>query len=556
MHTEVKNMTISDELLCELFEKVNVPMIINEKTFQITQNYGFSPLYCQYRFIFNELDSSKKSHHITEVLLIIIYKIKQIKVPRYDIMISSIKAKRNAIISNNDDEEEINEINVSKKIDKKIKMPVTFKERYTESINDKDVIDDDNTSESYWNPDDNNYKFDHGILFDQSRLKTNQIKNRKDWMNEMLKIQKHIKKSDKEEITTDDEEENPYLSSFSSRISHTNIESTLYKIFSYDEHKNHWRFHSSVFEQFTKDKRIELGNSQAPLILFINSFEEDAISVNSNFINSLYPNLNLSKDEIFIYALCDKSLLSLNFKMDYSDKVKASIKPLFLLLHVPESKENNPKIKIIVHQIYSFLSLICDIKIMILNQNYYNEQIEFMKNIIKINQQYQKESNSSDNSNNDLFSESISSSDENNEEEEEVENNEEEEEDFEFASKVICKDSKIIFLINDASISFNKKIEQIIHENTFFMNISSHIDDESRIHYINIKDTKTYESFLVSLNKLIINNKCSIVDEVRNNFNAIKNSEICGIYIDLFIDDKMPELKKIIHQRYSRLISN
>lgn len=88
------------------------------------------------------------------------------------------------------------------------------------------------------------------------------------------------------------------------------------------------------------------------------------------------------------------------------------------------------------------------------------------------------------------------------------------------------------------------------------MNISSHIDDESRIHYINIKDTKTYESFLVSLNKLIINNKCSIVDEVRNNFNAIKNSEICGIYIDLFIDDKMPELKKIIHQRYSRLISN
>lgn len=146
--------------------------------------------------------------------------------------------------------------------------------------------------------------------------------------------------------------------------------------------------------------------------------------------------------------------------MDYSDKVKASIKPLFLLLHVPESKENNPKIKIIVHQIYSFLSLICDIKIMILNQNYYNEQIEFMKNIIKINQQYQKESNSSDNSNNDLFSESISSSDENNEEEEEVENNEEEEEDFEFASKVICKDSKIIFLINDASISLIKKLNK------------------------------------------------------------------------------------------------
>ena len=281
--------------------------------------------------------------------------------------------------------------------------------------------------------------------------------------------------------------------------------------------------------------------------------KEDVISVNSNYINGLYPNLNLSKDEIFIYALCDKSLLSLNNKMDYSDKVKASIKPLFLLHHVPESKENNPKIKIIVYQIYSFLSLICDIKIMILNQNYNNEQIEFMKNIIKINQQYQKESNSSDNSKNDLFSESISSSDENNEEE--VENNEEEEEDFEFASKVICKDSKIIFLINDASISFNKKIEQIIHENTFFMNISSHIDDESRIHYINIKDTKTYESFLVSLNEIIVN-KCSIVDEVRNNFNAIKYSEICGIYIDLFIDERMPELKKIIHQRYSMLISN
>ena len=441
MHTEVKNMTISDELLCELFEKVNVPMIINEKTFQITQNYGFSPLYCQYRFIFKELDSSKKSHHITEILLNIIYKIKQIKVPRYDIMISSIKAKRNVISPNNDDDE-INEINVSKNIVKKIKMPVTFKERHTESINDKDVIDEENTSESYWNPDDNNYKFDHGILFDQSRLKTNQIKNQKDWTNEILKIQKDIIESDKEEITTnddDDDEGNPYLRSFSTRSSLTNIESTLYKIFTYDENKNHWRFHPSVFEQLTKDKRIELRNSQTPLILFINSFEEDIISVNSNFINSLYPNLNLS-NEIFIYALCDKSLLSLNFKMDYSDKVKASIKPIFLLLHVPKSKENNPKIKIIVYQIYSFLSLICD--------------IEFMKNIIKINKQYQKESNSNDNNNNDLFSESISSSDENNEEE--AENNDDyDDEVFEFANKLICKDLKIIFLINDPSVSFN-----------------------------------------------------------------------------------------------------
>ena len=44
-------------------------------------------------------------------------------------------------------------------------------------------------------------------------------------------------------------------------------------------------------------------------------------------MSSKYPNLD--QDQIFIYAICDKSVSNLSFIIDFSDKMKSAIKPIF-----------------------------------------------------------------------------------------------------------------------------------------------------------------------------------------------------------------------------------
>lgn len=89
--------------------------------------------------------------------------------------------------------------------------------------------------------------------------------------------------------------------------------------------------------------------------------------------------LNLDQDQIFIYAICDKSVSNLNFIIDFSDKMKSAIKPIFLLLHLPKNKQKLPNISVIVSQIFLFLSFICDLKIVVLNKKKLIDQIEFIK---------------------------------------------------------------------------------------------------------------------------------------------------------------------------------
>ena len=45
-------------------------------------------------------------------------------------------------------------------------------------------------------------------------------------------------------------------------------------------------------------------------------------------------------------------------------------RPIYLLLHVPKSKEELPNLKIIIFQIYLFLSAMSDVQIIVLNQKY------------------------------------------------------------------------------------------------------------------------------------------------------------------------------------------
>ena len=50
-------------------------------------------------------------------------------------------------------------------------------------------------------------------------------------------------------------------------------------------------------------------------------------------------------------------------------------KPIILLVHVPESKIEIPNRIFIIYQIYFFLSIICDISVVVLNKEHYTDQI-------------------------------------------------------------------------------------------------------------------------------------------------------------------------------------
>lgn len=216
-------------------------------------------------------------------------------------------------------------------------------------------------------------------------------------------------------------------SQLSFNIPHSKYQSKLYKIFYFNENRNEWIFDKNSFEQFSNDKKITVEFANTPLVCFIDSNEKDLISINSHFINGNYPNLNEiqeenkessqkleqykskiekkqlkinekeeinsevpeneiehASNEIFVYALCDKPLSMLNYEVDFNDKRKSSIKPIFLLLHVPKEKEKHPNIKTIIIQIYTFLSLICDIRIAVLDKYFYEIQVQNALQILKL----------------------------------------------------------------------------------------------------------------------------------------------------------------------------
>lgn len=85
-----------------------------------------------------------------------------------------------------------------------------------------------------------------------------------------------------------------------------------------------------------------------------------------------------------MYWFCDRNLPYLNFYVDFNDKGNFEIKPIFLLLHVSRNRQNRPETKKIIFQIYSYLSYICDIQIVVLNQKYYIDQIEITERINNI----------------------------------------------------------------------------------------------------------------------------------------------------------------------------
>lgn len=292
--------------------------------------------------------------------------------------------------------------------------------------------------------------------------------------------------------------------------------------------------------------------------------------------------------EIFVYALCDRSLSMLNYEVDFIDKEKAAIKPIFLLLHVPEEKENLPNIRSILFQIYSFLSLVSDIRVVILDKTCYNSQIKNMStlfNIVDRNIEQLIETNIKKNGYNQSDEEESES--ECRLESESLDSNNsslyaDEDADFELnlelqktntlsiftpeslsqleviegkkKKQFIYSDSKIIFLINDQTIQETSEIDEFIDESEFFTEIKGRFHNKISLHYINTDNHLTYKGFLDHINDICMS-LGSQQSEMKNNFKCIDDvSHLSSKYISLNeLDEVSPAIKQLIYKRYESL---
>ncbi|KAK8889507.1 hypothetical protein M9Y10_034256 [Tritrichomonas musculus] len=318
----------------------------------------------QMQIFFNLIDK-RPSRRFCEKIFIMQSKLSNVKVPSFSKIASNIKEKlkyqvktEKLIIENEIEEESDDEQDENKSLLKIIKNPTTFKERYNKDLKiEKSSIEE---PQQFWNPSflANLSHIECEILVDNIEAKP-QIEEYsiQKWEEEIKKL---ISKGES-------------INSSSFVASDSKIQSKLYKLFYYDEKEEKWIFNREQYDMFSKEEHINIEGSNTPVVCYIDSSENDLISLNSNLISHSYPNLN--ENEIFVYVLCGRTLSMLNFEIDYSDKDKSSIKPIFLLLHVPKEKENLPNIKRIIIQIYTFFSLISDLRITILNKMFFQMQM-------------------------------------------------------------------------------------------------------------------------------------------------------------------------------------
>lgn len=560
------------------FKEVQIPMILSEK---ILDNgfYGYNrdSIYYQYQLIYDAIDSGPKCLTIVEILLKVIYHLKKIEVPKYNEIAESILAKRTSIEFQNARSDQYLKRTDSKNLSESlssfenipiepIKKPIsveTYRSRQASISSNKSnqIVNIDNKEsltnekyENFWNSTEPIFLYDNGIM----HYKETKSQYAQKWIDEIHKVQLKVAENKREE-RNNESSKLPKFCSF--KDSQSSLNSKLYKIFIYDETNNYWKFQSDVFQQFAVDKRINVDDAETPIVFILNSDKNDSISLASNLINGVHPKL-VKEQDIFIYSLCDKSLALLDYYVDFESKWKSSIKPIFLLLHIPKSKEKLPNLEKIIFEIYSFLTIISDIEVVVLNKNYYEDQFSLMRNIKEIINSFKSKFQEKKSSRSVLFS--SSSSDDKDEEESE---NDEIEEDIwddqnddkdikndigESLPKVFIKSAEIIFLINDSSVESSLDMEENFVEIEFFQDQLSEIDKEfkSIIHFINVKRPDSYEAFLYSLVGEL-KYESTVFSEVKANFNAISLSKMNLGYVH--IRNHLPDWKKYLKEMITKL---
>lgn len=567
------------------FETRPITQIVNDYLFADTTN--LSPMYYQLQFLFNEMDKEGQSCHISENILNVLNKFRKIKVPKYQTLAANIISRNIALIQQdkiykemqkNKKEKEIDHLVEAEEEENEIELPKTFQRRCDNSqqmdlmasLNEKKTPKNI-PPEEFWNPPNKKYEVDDCILF-----KPQNVEKNFDYFDKAINYYIHPNsiRVNKYNILINEGiiEFNEYKS--------RNVKTALNRLFYYNESEFKWE-HDSAFAESVSNLQLQLHSEKTVLVLFSNSFEKDLIQLNTNLIKSLYPDLDSNeKDEIFVYALCGPQLLLLNyyiriakFKEDDKSQEEQMKKPIFILLHIPESKRKLKNLNIIIYQIYFFLSLICDIEIVVLNRSHYRDQINSVKNMNMIKHLYnessiQKAKLLTDSSEN-FFSNIKKDNDSDYDYEYDVENidhdkdddkaNENDDEFSKVDPEFYQKPGKFIMLINSDKIHDNNdrepgKFVQFIEKEVSLSEDEQVIKNTCHVHYINTNDSVTYRHFLESLNEFAISCNSTTYD-VFYRLSRINITQIKSIYINLKNEEKLwkKELNNIIRSRFNMI---
>ena len=479
----------------DIFMAIDQNVLKNFDTMDIVQDLSFYQL----QLIFDKLDSSYA--RISEVFANLYKKFLEIKVPNYVNLAESIKDRQRFIEFQKKTKENF-QIKKEKAILDKEKLPFEqnhdeFDELLNNEINQiqqklktaTKTFDNKNESpESFWNPSSNTYKLDNGILCYDIHAR-------------------------------------PQVFKFDNGICDKEVK--LYKIFYFDEKNFNWKFDSKIFDEIKKD--FYHGKDQrVPIVLYMNSNENDLISMNYHFINGKFPDLS-SKDKtkIFIYGIVG-DLFFKYLTFDFNDPTDEIIKPLFLLLHVPKEKQNLPDIHRIVFQIYSFLSLKSDVNITLFSfLNHFDDQKQFI-----INHKFITECQST-NDKLKYLQHSLSQLKEENQKDDENEyfNN-------------YNENPKFIYLKDDFK-----------HSKFMDDSISTHVYGDVKTIDIAVNEYDTYFEFQQTLGDLFYSSPISLLSETKQRFSNIQTSTISGLYLEMKLNSDSYNLKQIIQNRIQMIKS-
>ena len=112
---------------------------------------------------------------------------------------------------------------------------------------------------------------------------------------------------------------------------------------------------------------------------------------------------------------------------------------------------------------------------------------------------------------------------------------------YEKLSKITLPDYRIIFLVNDPTVQFNDGIDDSLNDNLFFKHVLLQFEeDKSFIHYINVKEPKTYEAFLDNLNDLLFLPNTTFSDLLKN-FTCFSLFKFSPLYVRLRLKSNWKE---------------
>ena len=527
----------------ELFKQANIPRLFDEFFLMQCSSQNKTPdvLFYQLQFIFNSLD---EKHGINQM--------QQKTKPKYSKGEAFNKSSSPQIFN-------IAKNNLASIFKNRIKsyyLPIKSK------IDDNDLnIENVIAADIFWNQTDSNYIFLNGILYNKENADNSSKQSEIEWMIEMAK-------NDKSPIEIKTEKQK-----LSNNFQIITQKAKTCKLLTYDEDEQKWKFDEKVFVNFCRENSINSNKIITPLILFLNSFEEDCISIASKLITN--PNF-LDSNQIHVYGFCDKNLPF------FSNDEKIKINPIFLMLHVPESKQSLPDIKKIVFQIYSFLSYVSDIQVVVLNQKYYKCQIDaiesihnmfskdnqeaFSKNKSSLSEKLMNEMHEEENEE-DIF-QSIDKDDDDVNEENIFQSVDKEENNLEanfitscpvdVSHKIFRRRSKIIVLANVSSFNHEEEYVDYLNQSFLFKNLlkQTTLKNIVKLNLIDTSDAFTYQFFLSTLHEFIIESNTSY-DDVMKSFQFIKMADIPEAYIQIKSKKNWKEeLERIITDRFTMYKSN